>query len=552
MSLRSNIAARHAAVRAANERGSLVLAMLIVMVGMALGALMIPIVLSQSGNTAHSDTRVQALHQAESGIDAMLGRIRGATSDGGVSGAPTLLPCGPVSFLTAPSPAPIIGYTVSVKYYTADPQVTPSTALLCSAGTHDPSTNELVVPTFARMTSIGTDTAGRRTSSRTLATTYAFSTTDIFTLNAANTNTTGGQIRLNPRALFAEDETECLAAPGVPEVGMPLAVQACSTDATPINLPMQQFFYDSNLSLRLAPSTSAAQPNGLCVSMSTTGNAITMEPCLTAGVGFVQQWSLNSDAAFVATPSSPTVCLAVRPTGVNIVAKACTHSTTVDTYDSTASWLPTPTVGDGAAGVPGALGAAGVAGVAGSQLVNFSQFGGCAQVANQAAPTSDPNPFILYPCEQRASPAVAPWFQQFSYDSSGRWVMMGNPADPSKTYCLTSQGVANQPVTVMQCAPTATPNLLQKWADYGAAAADQASSSQWSYDQRYRIVDHNGLCMSLNPTTDSSAAFVDPITAQYYSKITTETCNGGAPQKWNASPPEQSTTQSRVKDTTEK
>jgi hypothetical protein len=517
------------------------MAMVIVIIGMALGALMIPIIVSQGNNTAHTDIRVQALHQAETGIDAMLGRIRGATNDSGVSGAPTLLPCVPVSW-TAPAPALAIGYTVSVKYYTADPQVTPTAPnLLCSAGTHDPSTNELVVPTFARITSTGTDIEGSRSFSRTLATTYAFSTTDIFTLNAANTNTTGGQIRIDPRAFFSVDSTLCLAAPGTPEVGMPLAVQACSTDATPINLPMQQFFYDSNLALRLAQSTSAAQPNGLCVSMSTTGNAITMQPCSTAGSGFIQQWTLNADGAFVATPSSPTVCLAKRPTGSNIVALACSHSDTVDTYNPIASWLPTPSVGTGAAGA------------AGNQLLNFSQFGRCAQVASRAAPTSDTaNPFILYPCEQRAVPSAVPWYQQFTYDSSGRWVMNTNPADALKKYCLTSQGVANQPVSVTECAPAATPNVLQKWTDYGAAAANQATASQWNYDQRYRIVDHNGLCMSLNPTTDASAAFVDPITAQYYSKITTETCNGGAPQKWNASPPEQSTTHSRVKDTTEK
>jgi hypothetical protein len=299
---------------------------------------------------------------------------------------------------------------------------------------------------------------------------------------------------------------------------------------------MQQFFYDSNLSLRLARSMVTAPPNGLCVSMSTTSKAVTMEPCLSAGSSFVQQWTLNANAAFVATPGTPSVCLAVRPTGTNIVTTPCKP---INTYDSTGSWLPTPSVGTGAAGA------------ANKQLVNFSQFGRCAQVAGQTAPTSDTKPFILYPCEQHALavPSAVPWFQQFSYNSSGRWEMTTNPAD-SKKYCLTSQGVVNKPVLVLECAAAANPNLLQKWTDYGAA--NQATASQWSYGQRYRIVDHNGLCMSLNPTPGANAAFVDPITSQYYSKITSETCNGSAPQKWNAAPPDQSTTRSRVKDTSEK
>jgi hypothetical protein len=501
------------------------MAMVIVIVGMALGALMVPIIVTQSKNTTHSDTRVQALHQAESGIDAMLGLIRGATADG-VSGAPTLLPCAPVSWPNAP--APVSGYTVTVKYST-DTQ----TDLGCPGTSLDAETNLPVVPTFATITSTGTDIAGTRTSSRTLDTTYAFSTTDIFNLNQANSSTAGGQIRLNPRAFFDEDETQCLAAPGVPEAGMPLAVQACSTQSTPTNLPMQQFFYDSNLSLRLARSMATAPPNGLCVSMSTTSNAVTMEPCLTAGSGFIQQWTLNADAAFVATPSSPPLCLAVRATGTNIVTKACQP---VNTYDSTASWLPTPSVGTGAAGA------------ANSQLVNFSQFGRCAQVANQGGPTSGSNPFILYPCEQRvvAVPSAVPWFQQFTYSSTGRWELAANPADSTK-YCLTSQGVVNRPVLVTECAAVATPN--QKWTDYGAA--NQATAGQWRYVQRYRIVDYNNLCMSLNPTTDSNAAFVNPITGQNYSTITSETCDGSAPQKWNAAPPAQSTTPARVKNTTE-
>jgi hypothetical protein len=504
--------------------------MLVVLIGVALGALMIPIVLSQSGNTVHTDTRVQALHQAESGVNAMLSRIRGATSGGiGLAGVKSQLPCNePGNPLTWRQPSvSTTGYDVTLQYFNSDPlKVVVSapppgtpTAMSCS-----PGVGPAIAPSFARITSIGTDRSSGRTSTRTLYTTYAFKTTDSFSFNALNTSTIGGQIRLNPRRFFDIDSTECLATSvAAPDAGSELMVQACSTQTTPANLPAQLYFYYADLTLRLVSSVTASSP-GLCVTVSTTTNAVTLEPCPSSASNPAtnQQWSLDANAAFIATgTSSLPVCLSVRPTDTKIATKTCAGG-----YDTTASWLPTPSVGPGGAG----------AGT--GQLVNFSQFGQCAQaVTDPTGLPSATNPLVLAACKQVSQPVAGPptpalWPQNFAYDPiTSRWTTSKLAGSP---YCLT-RSLANTSVTFAAC----TSDPLQVWKDHGAAAADQANASQWAFSERYTIVDPTGLlCLSLNQTT-----------GQPYTTITSETCDGSARQKWNAgSAPQSSTT----KDTSEK
>ena len=532
MRIMSSIRSRRAAPGDSDDRGSMSMVMLIVIIGMGLGALMTPIVLTQNRGTTYTDTRGQALHEAQTGIDAMLGRLRNATADGGVSGVTSMLRCyQPGSPLTwRQSGSPTLGYDVTVQYYASDPLIKVVTSPGSPPATPAPiscvsGSGPVNVPSFARITSTGLDGTGNRT----LYTIYAFNTTNVFTFNTANTTSSGGQIRLNPRGFFDVDETECLAATGsVPEVGMQLSVQACSPTTTPAPAA-QLFFYNPDLSLQLAHSIiTGVAPNGLCVSLSKTTNAVTLEACGDTSGGLVQQWSLNSDAAFVETPSSPANCLAVRPTGTDIVATTCQSA-----YDSAASWLPTPAVGSGAAGA------------ARGQLVNFSQFGRCVQPADPSAPNSDANPLILYPCAQEALPSAVPEYQRFAYDSTtGHWATTTSTGQ----YCLTSQGITGQYVKVSACDIT---NSLQNWTDYGAALANQDNAGQWTYDKRYTIVDQNGLCMSLSPTSGPNADWFVPDSAPtlQYSKITSDECDGSAEQKWNTGPAPQSST---VKNTTEK
>ncbi|MEP7177604.1 MAG: hypothetical protein ABI775_00800 [Pseudonocardiales bacterium] len=538
MRIASCVRSRAVRLSESGDCGMMSMAMLVVIVGLGLGALMVPIVVAQNRSTTHTDSRVQALHDAESGLNAMLGRLRAATTDGGASGSASMLKCydtaGPLKWQDTVTD----GYSVVVDYLASDPLVKAGPPLTCSAGA-GPSE----IPGFARIRSTGTSKAGGVALSRTLESTYVFKTTNTFTYNDLNTTTTGGPIRVNPRGFFLEDETQCLTATGVIfEAGMPLSVQACPiTTSPPTPTPANQLFsYNSDLSLRLVQSITVALPTGLCVSASGAG-AVTLEPCVSPAAATNQRWNLTANAAFAGTNlvSAP-VCLAVRPSGVDIVGNPCQVN-----YDPAGSWLPTPSVGAGAAGA------------ASSQLVNFSQFGRCVQLSDPSAPSTGTNPVILYPCVQANPYPASGSYQQLSYvPSSGHWeTNLGSPK-----YCLTSQGVADRLVTVEVCGASDS----QKWTDYGAALVNQGKAGQWGYRDRYTIVDSTGLCLALNPAadpnaapaSDPNAAFVFPSTAvQYdpkyspqYNKITSDTCDGTPPQKWNAGQPAQSST---VKNTRE-
>ena len=114
----SHTRSRIGAVRTGGDRGSLSMVMLVVIVGLGLSALMVPLIITQNQSTSHSDTRVQALHQAQAGVDAMLGRLRFAASDGG--GAKTMLPCygDGNGALAWSQESPPTGYSVTLQYFT--------------------------------------------------------------------------------------------------------------------------------------------------------------------------------------------------------------------------------------------------------------------------------------------------------------------------------------------------------------------------------------------------------------------------------------------------
>lgn len=508
--------------------------MIVVIVGLVFAAFLVPMIVTQSKSTVHTDNRGQALRAAQAGTDVMLGLIRGATTDGGVTGAAGSLPCydpligtlarsvpTPPATSEPPGTVAVPDYNVTLQYFTSDKLTNP---MLCvtGSGTRDPVTLVAVPPSFARIVSIGTYTAGGRVSTRTLSTTYAFKTANSFSFNATNTSTTGGQIRFNPNPNpnVVVDTPQCLDAGIAPSSGTSLSVQTCKPPTTSAaDAKSQLFFYNSDLSLQLAlPPSAPGAPFGWCVSLSTPPNIVTLQPCASPGSAVSsQQWSLNAEAAFVVTsPGPPPVCSRLAGPSV-VAAKPCLSPSL---YDATASWLPTPAVGSGAAGATN------------SQLVNFSQFGRCAYVTDRTAPSAAPNPFmILYPCEQYVPPTPVDWYQKFAYNNASKqWVTTTG----STNFCLTRPGVVGGKVTVILCDVS---DSKQKWTDYGAALANQANASQWTYDKRYTIVDSRGWCLSLSPTSGTGADWFTPInTSSQYSKLTSDTCDGSTRQKWNADP----------------
>lgn len=523
MKLLTKLRERRDVLADTDDAGLLSMVMMLIIIGMGLAAVMTPIVVTQSQNTSHTDTRVQALHQAEAGVSAILGRVRSATAAGDLAGQASLLPCfdprtaAPLSWRSSGSST--TGYDASLQYYTADPLKVPGSLVSCAAVANG------TVPSFAAITSIGKNGTGVQHFERTLVSVYSFETDDTYSPTPTILTGNGGQLRFNPLGSIAQPQ--CMDAGLTPVTGTTLLLQPCASPAT----FGQLFYYNSDLSLQLAHSISTAAPYGLCVDSVSPSSAVSLKPCLSAGsAAYDSQWSLDDNSAFSQTrPDASRVCLIVQVGRTDVQARSCASS-----YDPTGSWLPTPNVGTGAAGA------------ADGQLVNLSQFGRCAQVTNQSVPTSTGNPFVLYPCEQKVSASQVGWYQGFAFDPRTAHWTTTKPGD-AQPYCLTSSGAAGQYVSVTACSAT---NQLQSWSDNGASALNQATAAQWPYAIRYTITDHSGLCLSLSPTSGAGTDWYVPAgTTRQYSKIITATCDGSAPQKWNANPDPKS---SMLKNTTER
>ena len=132
---------------AREEEGSLALVMLILLIGLALGAVLIPTVLTQDRSTVFVASRENSLAAAQGGIDVVVGRIRASYTDNG--GDPKQLPCA-----TAVNPTTgVVGspntarYSVTVSYFTVDPVQNPGAkAMICvqNRGTYDLATGTTV------------------------------------------------------------------------------------------------------------------------------------------------------------------------------------------------------------------------------------------------------------------------------------------------------------------------------------------------------------------------------------------------------------------------
>jgi type II secretory pathway pseudopilin PulG len=244
-----------------DTRGSLPMLMLVMLVGVMLGALLVPMLITQNRSSRFDMSRVHALDAAQAGMDAALGQIRAALASDG-SGDSARLPC--ASQKTTPPTPPITGhpnsdgpdgygraaYSVYIDYYTGGTAALPTGLMkICAPGYGPYDGNNTVTPTFARLTSTGTDGPSTRGSSagRTLMGTYVFET--------SNANISGGTIRSYP----ADKDTTnwCLdVGAAIPSVGTPVTLQQCST-SVPI-APQQKFAYRSDLTIQL---TSSAVPS---------------------------------------------------------------------------------------------------------------------------------------------------------------------------------------------------------------------------------------------------------------------------------------------------
>jgi hypothetical protein len=488
--------------RLADDRGSLPMAMLVSLVGVLLSALLVPVLLDQAQTTTFDSTRVQSLGAAQAGIDLTLGQIRSAKDSTG-TGDTARLPCGPLT--GSVDSASNATYSVTIKYFPfgVDPVANPSaTPMLCVAGygTYNPDTGDFT-PGWARLTSTGRAAGGKGASTgRTLITTYKFQTN--------STYTPGGVIRIFPAS--ATSNAMCLdAGSTVPAAGTLVALQNCSNSTPPA--AQQVFVYRTDLTLQLLSSVTTTNVNGMCLSYTgaSAGIAVKFATCSALGnAPWTQQWSFDDNGAFRASLANSAndgnlsgVCMNVsaQTSGTNPTLQSCSGGTSSPTQ----AWIPSPSVGAGAAKSP--------------QWVNFYEFGRCLDVTNQNVNSTY---LIDYPCKQNPYPNAVAWNQKFTgpvvaagaSSASGRiYTTTG-----STQYCLTSPGTDGGLVTMKVCGTT---GALQTWTVYN-------NDDSLAYAQKFTVVDSRGLCLAL--TT--------PQNNETWSAIDVERCVGAADQKWNADP----------------
>jgi hypothetical protein len=469
--------------------------MMVVIVGLMLSALLIPAIVTQARNTRFDSTRVQALDAAQSGIDVALGMVRASVTDGiGDSGK---LPCGPLSGAVDANSA--AAYRVVIEYFTFDPLVEPdnsSRAMRCvpDLGTVDTASGA-TTPGFARIASTGTvgGQADGSTVGRTLSTTYVFRT--------GNVGLLGGTIAIGP----AEESVLCMdvgsaAAPA----GSAIVLQACSQSTPPA--AQQVFAYRSDLTLQLLSSITAANSAGLCVnstgSLTKSRGTVRLTPCGTLGApaAYTQQWSYNDKGQFEAALATSSVTGALSGLCLNVSVQAVNQVVSLGTCGS--SWLPAPSVGSGAAGLP--------------QWVNAGEFDRCLDVPGQDAKA----PFLIaYPCQQNPFPGAKTWNQSFRAPAipAGQASVTGQlSTNNGAAQCLTSSAVNGGYVTIRPCVDG---NPQQDWTSYDGDNA-------LNHSAKYTVV-NGALCLGLGAPNAA---------VPQWSTVVVEACTGTDEQKWNANP----------------
>ncbi|GGK37528.1 hypothetical protein GCM10010124_32900 [Pilimelia terevasa] len=509
-----------AAWRPRGDRGSLPMALLLVLTAVATSTVALSAVLVETAATRLDVDREQALTAARSGIDAAVGHIRAAhAAEDATVGDHRKLPCGEWAGTEAGGNR----YRVRVDYLTADPhgrsaQWAAANAVACTAD------GPAASPRFALIHAWGTPAAGPDAAARQRAlwVTYVFQTTDA----------------VIPGGLIREYGTNlCFDGGAAPAAGLPLTLQTCDPGS-----PRQSFAYRPDLSLTLV--SGGATP--LCLDAGgshRTGDQVRLQRCLSP-VTWRQQWAFNDWANFQGIDTSGTgvdqFCFnAATPGAVNSLvtlgaraANNCEHDSTTDTptYNSRKSFTPEATVGAGRAGAK--LG----------QLVNFHQFGRCIDVTEM---TIDFGYLILWPCKQKVA-GTADWNQRLTLPTpaaggataTGPITIGAEDYDGTAlgTYCLQSPGTPapGRYVVPVRCDPArATPDRT-RWT-VSRDTGDPATS------YRIREADEDGDAVAegycLAPTdTATRADFYRPADFPEIGKLVVAACDDTALQKWNAPP----------------
>jgi hypothetical protein len=470
-----------------DDAGSLPVALLLVMVGTSLSAVIASTSAARTASVHVAVDSPRLLDAAQAGFETVIGRIRAAVDNHG-QGSPVALPCGPISGRVGA----IDRYTfvVTVSYKTVG-----NSSIGCVSGAGTPT-----VPAYADLASTGKDPVTGR--SRALTARY--------TIRTSNQNIPGGLV---PAVAKVAGQSLCLdAGSATPAVGAIVRLQPCAAGSR-----QQSLAYTENLYLSLISSVTDTLPLGLCldggpVPHPNTDVVVTMQPCAVA-VSRRQQWSINDMNNYEGTSDGVNLdghCLNPQVAGAVgvpvVVRNACA-------YD----YNPDVSVGAGAAGART------------TQVVNYGQFGRCLDVAEYDWQRVF---FWIWPCKQAPSVAGVSWNQKWilpavvAGNSGTAGFIINYPPSISYPACLHSK-LSNAQwsyVTLEQC-PSAPAIGAFKWTVYGDTGV---------YATSYTIVDDAGNCLAAADPTQPGGDI--SIYGHDVSPAVTVACSGSTLQKWNGDP----------------
>ena len=492
------------------ERGVAMLTAIFFMVIVAgLSVVLLSVALSQQAPTLSAQKSTKTIYSAQAGLQAALGVIRTASGlvnvAGETLGAIEKLPC--TLGGTVEGSGTGTSYQVELNYFTVDPSGKDavwraSKKMICNSliGVV-PQVNgsgALEKPKFAyiRAIGIGVTLPGQPASvgNRSLSAVYKFK---------VNTeNIAGGLVYANGRAqcLHAVSETAGSEVQYLP-------VGSC-TDPD-----KELWIYSSDYRLKLAHTTLNGAV-GLCITGpavdgQATQNAL-LQPCKATNdpARWNQLWSWTNNwqgqkANITGGLSNYCLTPGAGPnysTGRVKVATGCSG-----TFDAS------PQVGAGAAGK------------ATNQMVNYKEFGRCADVTNEQIGYSY---MISYPCKQDATGTGASllWNHKWYYTEppaglaslAGQQITINlRDRTPADTYCFQAPASGTgSDTTFGRCTGAAN----QKW---------KRVYNSGDYASSYLFVDFLGRCLVADSSSTHSGG---------YSKVRVAACNGSLEQKWNAPP----------------
>lgn len=506
----------------AGERGIALLAAVFFMVFAAgLSVVLLSTILSQSAPAISAAKNTRTVYSAQAGLQSALGLIRSAAgapdATGHIFGSTSKLPCrdmgneliGLVNGTTSGA-----GYAVTIDYYKTDPtnetdawRASPLNKIACSALVASTPT----VPSYAYVYAGGKDAsvpADPDSGDRSLAAVYKF--------KVSNVNIPGGRIWNVNRSycLQADNDKNNPNVDFVPASGC--------VDTNPKTY-LQLWTYSPDYQLILS-STTAVGKTPICITGpkragDTNEQQATADDCLanTNPGRWRQLWNWTGDYSW-------------RGQSESISGGPSNYCLSPDIADGSAfPSNPSLYVRQGCNGTfaPSSLVGSGAAGYDTHQLVNYAEFGRCADVTNENINSSF---MISYPCKQdpTGTGTYLKWNHKWYYTEPS--ASSNGKAAPQPIYvkyldnesdkrCLTapSASSATGDVTFQACNVLApAPNQLwTRWND-----TKNNSSS-------YLMMDNLGRCLFTDPS--------DPFNT-YYSKVRVKACDGSLTQKWNAPP----------------